>query len=514
MKCAVIAGFMFLLASFPAIGRGAPEEIPPPPQPTPPEPLTILTGSWHPEIDLADTVVARLIQQRTNTDFTVIATTWYDVETKQHVLIASGDYPDILTVTSTATEAKYGKSGLLLALDDYWGRFPHLASCRPAEIWDLMTHPDGHVYAIPTAIVTHNGGLVSQHVVPLYRGDWLREFGLETPETLLDYMRVAEMVTFGDPDHNGLNDTYALGGAEADHDRFFGHIYAAFGTAPNAYFERDGRVVAGSIVPEAKAAVSHLHSMYERGMIDPDYITDNEARFVEKIRDGVFGAANLWAGATEPANNNLHKPFRERNPDGEYVVGPFLSAGGFPSLSGTALTNQRGWMRTGIVAKSDHLEAALRVLDFVCSPAGSMLHHYGIENEHYTVESDGRVAVRISESEQATAGVNLYQIPIVRTAYILQYTREFQDMLVRMNQQMVPTLADHYLLPEVTEHEALLRDYTDDLFNRMIVGVLPVDGAFERFVEEWNQRGGAQLLAAMNRARDMRQTERGKVRAD
>jgi hypothetical protein len=87
-------------------------------------------------------------------------------------------------------------------------------------------------------------------------------------------------------------------------------------------------------------------------------------------------------------------------------------------------------------------------------------------------------------------------------------------MLVRMNQQMVPTLADHYLLPEVTEHEALLRDYTDDLFNRMIVGVLPVDGAFERFVEEWNQRGGAQLLAAMNRARDMRQTERGKVRAD
>lgn len=135
---------------------------------------------------------------------------------------------------------------------------------------------------------------------------------------------------------NGVDlEKYAFGSVGAI-GRYFDHIFGAYGVLPNYWMLKDGKVVSGSIQPEAKEALKFLNKMYANKLIDPEFVTDTIDRNRTIFKNGVYGAqANfIWMF---DANNvfDYYKPFKDKNPNGEWVEGPVLQARG---VNKTAIT--------------------------------------------------------------------------------------------------------------------------------------------------------------------------------
>jgi putative aldouronate transport system substrate-binding protein len=68
-----------------------------------------------------------------------------DKDQKIGVMIAGGDYPDLLHVDS----AKFYEAGALIPLDDLIDTYAPRLKKHYAEAWEKMKESDGHVYTLP-----------------------------------------------------------------------------------------------------------------------------------------------------------------------------------------------------------------------------------------------------------------------------------------------------------------------------------------------------------------------------
>ena len=423
-----------------------------------------------------------------------------DFRKKQNVMIASNDMPDIMVIDNNGAEIKYATSGTLLPLNQYFSQYPNIEKSRKQEVWDLMKFSDGNIYSIPTCSYYEDEPIQTSRML-LYREDWLMKFNQKVPETLEQYYEVADAVSNRDPDGDGKKDTYAISGNKDTIIRnTFDHIFGAFGIQPNYWFVKDGKIVNGSIMPEAKEALKFINKMYKAGMIDPDFITDDQKRQKDKFLKGMYSGSVFFSSVIDKDANtdDYYRIFKNNNPQGGFVQGKLLSTSGYKSM-GFGNLSRRGWMRTAVMARSKVIDAALRVLDFSSSKEGSMLYNFGIKDTDY-VERNGKVIPIASEDEKKKVGINMYHIPIIRTELWPNTTREYSQKLVDWTKNTVDNISDELLVQETAEYENYLDSYTDEQFSKMIMGVIPIDTGFEQFVQEWKARGGEKVLNALNKA--------------
>lgn len=463
--------------------------------------IRVLTGGWF-GTDYNEVETTAIMEERFGVEFDITATGWgNEYRQRQQIVMASGDYPEIMTIENNATEIDYGTSGALLPLNEHFDDFPNLANYIPPDQWDVMRFPDGNIYTVPTTSATADGTPISQTRVLNYRTDWLEELGLDVPETTEDYFDVAVAFSTQDPDGNGRDDTYALGGQDGDI-QFFVAIMGAFGAGRNIWTEVDGEIVNLALQPGAKDALRYLNELWEAGAIDPEFITDNSDRWRQKWLTGVYGAPYIFGHLADENNyDGFREQFKENVPDGEWVIGPPLAAPGYEDVAhaGEKLST-RGWMRSTIVAPSENAEAALPILDFMASEEGRLQYTYGEEGTDYEINPDGSVTVLSDEERKAEYGINLYHVPIIRPASFAHMSAYYQDRLKAWEADRKTQAIDSLLIPEVGEFNQILEDYVDDEFVKMVIGETPIDGGYERFVEEFNRRGGAELKAALNAA--------------
>lgn len=467
-------------------GQGEPAGAPGDAEPTP---VNLLIGNFRgPDFEKPTTAV---IEERTNTVLNITSVGWSDFAERLRVTLAGGERPEIIAINDDGDELNLISADLLLPLDEYFGEYPELQDARVPAQWEAVRSADGHIYGIPIS----PPALVMRSA--LYRRDWLDQWGMDVPETLDEYLEHARAVATRDPDGNGVADTFAIGSNGILNDNF-DHVFGAFGALPNYWQVRDGELVNGSVLPEMKDALVFLNQMYEEGLIDPEFVTDNRDRFQGKIFDGRYSGLNYFIWLVDSANHdNLYAPFKERNPDGEFVAGPILSQPGYESV-GLRTVNPRGWHKNAIMKDAPNWEAGLRVLAFAASDEGVMLHNYGIEGEHYRLDDDGNVEYLISSDQIPEAGIATYAVPLARKvllAHTDQYTR---DVVAQRVEDALYSPAWSIVIPEVPEFQRDLDDYTTEAFFRMITGADPVDGTFEDFVDEWYRRGGRELTTALN----------------
>lgn len=460
--------------------------------------VKILTGNFT-GTDF-DNEAKRIIEERTRVKLNVEWAPWgEDYRTKQTVMLASNDIPDIMIIDNNALEIKYAAEQKLLPLNQYFERYPDIKASRNQDVWSFMEHEDGNVYAVPTVCYFKDDMILTFRAL-LYRQDWLKKYNLKIPETIEEYYKFADLVSNKDPDRNGKKDTYAISGNKDTAIRnTFDHIFGAYGVLPNYWFVKDGKVVNGSVEPEAKEALKFLNIMYSEGMIDPEFITDDQDRQKSKFMKGMYGATVFFAHSLDNNNmENYYEDFKENNPQGELVIGKTLSAEGYDSI-GFRTLSRRGWMRTAVMSQSKVVDAALRVLDFSSSEEGSMLSNFGRINEDYTIK-DGIVRTKINKEIQKKVGINLYHIPIIRTELWPLTTEQYARTLVDWSKNTTSNIADEILITEVAEFENQLNSYTDEQFCKMIMGIIPIEEGFDRFVKEWKARGGETVLKALNKS--------------
>lgn len=431
-----------------------------------------------------------MIEKATNTRLEIIQVPTKDLDNKLNILLASGDRPDIIQCETETMESQLLSAGILLPLNEYWDDYPNLKNARDDAAWDMMRYTDGNIYSI---------GIKNPNPLSIiaYRKDWLDKLGLEVPATLEEYYKTAVAVSKEDPDGNGIDDTFAFGGYQNVDTNWFDHIFGAFGALPNYWMNINGHIENGSVQPEMKDALVYLNRMYEDGLIDPEFVTDDAKRWQQKLKAGVYGAGVTKIHMFDHNNwNNYYEPFIMNSPEGEHVYGPVLQ-GGSDTPVGIRMASERGWLRTFVSKDTENIEACLRLLDYMASEEGNRFAQYGVEGEHYKWEGD--TLIKLIEDKEIQ-DLDLDKFYIANTGLFDHSSPELFDAFEYSRTICTPNPADGIFIDELNDIYPKLKEITNTRFIEMIVGEIPVDGGFEDFVEEWNSRGGDRLTKALDAA--------------
>ncbi|RTE04228.1 extracellular solute-binding protein [Paenibacillus whitsoniae] len=458
-------------------------------QPTATLKLAVL--ETYPGVTL-DNKTTHYIEEKTNTKLDITVIPSGDLENKLQVMLASGDKPDIIQLSTDTLEMKLTKSNVLLPLNTYFDKAPNLKKFGDGGLWDIMKHNDNNVYTIPI-----RGSAIDN--IPIYRKDWLDKVGLKVPTTLDEYYAVADAFTNKDPDGNGKKDTYALSAYTAGGNvdlSSMDMVFSAFGTLPGNWILQDGKLVPGAVAPGALDALKFLNKMYKEKMIDPEFITDNAARFKDKVIKGTVGAPVYRYFLMDTSNiNNYYTPLKQNNPNAEFVEGGILKG---PKQNGIGyrMLTQRGWLKTAITKDSKNIDAAIRVLDFLASDEGNMYENYGEKGKDYTLDNN-IVKQLIKDEEIKAAGIG--QLKLAFNFMYNHTSQRFQELYKFAHTIGYRNPADGLVIDDNSKATEL-GQFTSQQFTKMILNEGPIDDLFKDFVTEFYKRGGTDYTKAMNDA--------------
>ena len=228
--------------------------------------------------------VEQELEKRFNVDLKVIPINSMDNE-KFYATIASGTIPDVIVRWESA---KLYNDGIVRAITKdmilrYMPKtYEAIEQLGGKAAWDSFTSPvDGKLFAVPQ--IAANG---RARLVLAARKDWMNNLGITAmPKTIDDIYNLAKAFTFNDPDKDGKNNTYGLGGAGMHPNPMFWEfqtIFGAYGVHPQYWIEEDGKVVYGAVANSYKEALKTLNKWYKEGILDneKDYMNKH---YYEKI---------------------------------------------------------------------------------------------------------------------------------------------------------------------------------------------------------------------------------------
>lgn len=240
-----------------------------------------------------------------------------DYVEKRNVVMASGDYPDVIRVGPREPVYRtYIDQGLLLPLDTYLDKYPAVRDAFTPEIWELnRDSATGQIYHIPRITGFYP-------ITIAYRKDWADALGIAPPTTTDEF--AAMLRAFRDENPGGVeglipftpNRADALSGLP-----WLGPLFSAYGAdylawQPQAEGATD--LALSSTRPEFKDALLFVRGLRDEELLDPGFLV-TEDRGLFKFYAGQAGATTDW-----PQFMDLRlEAVREVHPDGEiaYLVG-------------------------------------------------------------------------------------------------------------------------------------------------------------------------------------------------
>ncbi|MEK3720324.1 extracellular solute-binding protein [Paenibacillus sp. FSL H8-0034] len=415
---------------------------------------------------------------------------------------ASGDLADLVRTDSIDSSVHRGAvdQGAFLQLDELIDKYgPHLKTKIPKVSWDSpRVKKDGKTYGIPVT-----SGWPATRVM-FYRQDWLDELGMEPPKTLDEFLKYAEGIKQKDMNKDGdPNNEYAL--PLNDNLEYSDILSGAFGVRPGAWQMRNGRMEPDVIQPQMKEAVAFYKKLYDSGYIQKDFATKKQSERTAEIYKGQYGAFTALVDhyvRFDGASKYLNQPNAKIT-----MAAPPKGAKG---ESYADLENEQIDFVWVIPANTKNPEEVIQFLDWAwSSPEADQFFAFGVKGHNYT-EENGQV--KYDPSAPANSQNNAYEF--------FQKHMNFREVGVT-NPKVVSMLPDSKkilkayadaesaiykhaslgmpILKALDGHPELTPNLTggslfSDGFVRWVVGREDLNTGFEKFVNDWKQRGGEQAI--------------------
>lgn len=332
-----------------------------------------------------ETVVNSLYYQRLKERTNIsIDWKWFAANTtddsiqKKSVAIASGDIPDFMIVNSSQL-ALLAKSDLI---NRDIGKIYDAYASDTLKEWTtgegdaaLESAKDkGDIIAIPLVDSSIDGADVLW-----IRRDWINKLGLEMPKTMEDLYNVMIAFRDQDPDGNGQADTLGM----VFHNNFLSTglgdatgVFNGFGAYPEIWIDDgNGKLEYGVEDADAnKEALNYLAKMYQEGLIEQDFSSNDETKGTEPAAAGKAGIqyGQMW-NANWPLNATVQNDL-----EADWV------AIQMPSSTGEEIHPQINLKINGYVVvskKCEHPEAVVRMLNFWCDAwSGDEYNDYLIQD--------------------------------------------------------------------------------------------------------------------------------------
>jgi putative aldouronate transport system substrate-binding protein len=234
--------------------------------------------------------------------------------------------------------------------------------------WETISYEDGGIYGV---FNKSEGG-----TMPIIRQDWLGKLNLEQPHTLKEFYKVLKAFSEQDPDGNGKDDTYGLSTAGLYDIQGF---MSAAGVKYKYVIDENGNRTIPYATEAAIPVYKWLNKLYEEGILDPNFATNDTAKMREMFLTDRVGMVTYWDAWVGLFNNIRY----QENPKTDFDT---RGIPGVPGSNGVML--RRGdpslW---AIPVNAEHPEMAVKFLEFWHSKEGNMLSTLGIESHDYVVEN-------------------------------------------------------------------------------------------------------------------------------
>lgn len=415
-----------------------------------------------------------------------------------NLMLSSGELADIISYKNVSDLEKLGRDGGLIALNDLIKEHaPNLQKAldENPKLSQGATSLDGNIYFIPKF-----SSLLSAEFWWI-RQDWLDKLDLEVPTTVDELYTVLTAFRNEDPNGNGLKDEIPL--LDRAGYKFPDEYLYLWDTSTNFYV-KDGEIIYEPLEEDFALGVKSLAKWYKEGLIDPEILTRGA-----KSRDILY-SGNL-GGVTHdwPSTGNYNRSLADDIP-------------GFNNVAFAPPANHRGEIveRTtrfpgvgwAISSQCEDPVTLIKFFDYFFSEEGSNLINFGIEGETYEVSADGTKSytdlvmkqegtpLSVLRSMGIQYRIGMIQNPEYEYAFMTPEAKAAAE-LYNGNPQWyrddMPPFSDgklnlKYTAEDEAEYKKIMSEintYTDEMFQKWLLGASDFDKDYEGFVAELKKRG-------------------------
>jgi len=299
-----------------------------------------------------------------------------------NILLASGDYPDLLNynlVEEPGGTQKLHDDGVLIDMtDDMQKYMPNLLAYYKAnpQMERQVKDDNGRFFVIP---FLKGGGVLLATTGPIIRQDILEQLNIAPPQTISEWDAALKTMKEAYPDTYPVTGRFVKNGGELR-----SLFQPAYGVGRgNWYVDTAGKVHFAPQEDGYRDFLKQLNEWYNKGYLDANFATLDQQSVDNNMSSGKsfasFGAGSSGLGAYMNANKDnpsyqlmgVKVPTMNPGEKAKYITE--FEFGGNPQL--------------GITTACKNVEAAMRLYDFGFSEEGYRRFNWGEEGVSYTMEN-------------------------------------------------------------------------------------------------------------------------------
>ncbi|MGG4143560.1 extracellular solute-binding protein [Paenibacillus algorifonticola] len=318
------------------------------------------------------------IEKRTNTKINFQESA---DDSQFNIMLASGTYPDLMYVRGSYPGgiAKLVEDGVVIRLneliDQYAPNYKKILEENP-EVKRQIALDDGTIAKFPELSLDLRRNAWSGHLI---RQDWLDKVGLPAPASLDDWYTVLKAFKEQDPNGNGLADEIPL--ADQKGAGSLNLFSGAFGLLGGFQVHpTNGKITFGPYEEVYKDYLTIMNKWYSEGLLDPEFAAIDHKAFEAKLANNTVGAY----GGVITGINTYKELMLKDHPDFNLVgISPPIGPAGKAFSGSTRLVQNAPLDGVVISSQAKDPVAAIKLLDFMIGPEGSLLQNWGIEGKSY-----------------------------------------------------------------------------------------------------------------------------------
>jgi ABC-type glycerol-3-phosphate transport system substrate-binding protein len=294
-----------------------------------------------------------------------------------NLMLASNDYPEVLTAVPDLMADTFASQGRLVDLAPYLDTNLSNVSRRIGDLLGLFKTDDGALYKLPNMWGEQPDAVGADFGI---RYDMWSETGLPMYNTPEQYYEALKAVLELYPENDAGERTYALSVPWNDGLQFLRPMLWAYGLTPEFYQINGDNSFSYWLFTDAGREVSLLvNRMFREGMIDPDYLSRTYDDYIAMLSTGrVIGNLGTWwvafvGGHESWAADDPPPPIEKR------FMNAAVTGGGIP-FDETFLF-QSNFLRNDRAIVTDECTQVVAVLDFINwmnSELGNLVIGWGV----------------------------------------------------------------------------------------------------------------------------------------
>lgn len=466
---------------------------------------------------MEDNAYTRYLREMLNIQNETIYTDTEDRYNEQvNILVNDCTLPDVLVISDRNILRELVDNDLVEDLTEVYENCtsPRIKKMFESYGSDLLESGtfDGKLMAIPETVIDHGPCLM------WLRKDWMDELGLEEPTTLQEAFDIVEAFVEnrmgcaqGEEPVGLVCDTNLVGSTSSSYS--VDPVFDSFNACPQSWIKQDGEIVYGSLTEETKEALSYLHELYERGVLDQDFALRAQNNLRDLVIEGRCGAFfGLWWTPNNPLMDAYAK-----DSEAEWVP-YYLQAPAKTTAYDCFSDNKYVVVRKGY----EHPEIVMKIISVLFDYTRYQADDAEELNEYFALNVDpkARPLVINVDYNEATAQITKNIRAVMEgkksaeelSSIASAYYEACEDYLIEGQRTAENWAAYESRITAVGllidgGYESPEREYLDDsdgeiprsllqmekdCFIQIIMGEKPIS-YFDTFVEEWYEQGGKEL---------------------